>query len=374
VTKSSGGAITVFVYNAFGQLIAEYGGPATNGGVSYLTTDQLGSARVVTNGSKGVIARHDYLPFGEEIPAGEGVNRTPGLGYVTTDDTTQRFTSKERDNESGLDHFGARYFSGAQGRFTSVDPSLAHPSGAQSWNRYTYTLNNPLRLVDPNGAEPVPPQTIYPPPGAREAAFYLRHPVIGSQVGYYERGGTNITTNTIRFATRIGLQETQSGLGTEVNAYRHVLWQAATTTKFGAGIATQIGNAHEDQPHVDLSVRVFRGKDAALEADQTVDLLNNEIGRAIGAANPNASMQQLALLTLDAFHTTGFFESVTNDNGATSIVRRTISDDEYNAARTTIENLNDSGFTADEQAARDAAAAAEANWRALHTKEEDDED
>jgi RHS repeat-associated protein len=63
------------------------------------------------------------------------------------------FTGKERDWETGLDYFGARYFSGAQGRFTSVDPSmlstvLANP---QSWNRYTYALNNPLRYVDPNG-------------------------------------------------------------------------------------------------------------------------------------------------------------------------------------------------------------------------------
>jgi RHS repeat-associated protein len=66
---------------------------------------------------------------------------------------TQRFTGKERDAETGLDYFGARYFSGAQGRFTSVDPSmlstvLANP---QSWNRYTYALNNPLKYVDPNG-------------------------------------------------------------------------------------------------------------------------------------------------------------------------------------------------------------------------------
>jgi RHS repeat-associated protein len=35
---------------------------------------------------------------------------------------SHRFTGKERDEETGLDHFGARYFSGAQGRFTSADP------------------------------------------------------------------------------------------------------------------------------------------------------------------------------------------------------------------------------------------------------------
>ena len=65
------------------------------------------------------------------------------------------FTSKERDAETGLDYFGARYFSSAQGRFTSVDPLMAsaHASNPQSWNRYAYALNNPLRFTDPNGMD-----------------------------------------------------------------------------------------------------------------------------------------------------------------------------------------------------------------------------
>jgi RHS repeat-associated protein len=64
-------------------------------------------------------------------------------------------TSKERDAETGLDYF-ARYYSGAQGRFTAVDPSmkswLFH--NPQSWNRYAYSLNNPLRYIDTNGKWP----------------------------------------------------------------------------------------------------------------------------------------------------------------------------------------------------------------------------
>jgi RHS repeat-associated protein len=71
------------------------------------------------------------------------------------DGIRQRFTQKERDNESGLDYFLARYYSSAQGRFTSVDPSMTsaraiHP---QSWNRYSYTINNPLRYTDPTGLD-----------------------------------------------------------------------------------------------------------------------------------------------------------------------------------------------------------------------------
>jgi RHS repeat-associated protein len=62
-------------------------------------------------------------------------------------------TGKERDAETGLDYFGARYFSGAQGRFTSPDAPLVdqRPEDPQSWNLYSYVRNNPLRFVDRTG-------------------------------------------------------------------------------------------------------------------------------------------------------------------------------------------------------------------------------
>jgi RHS repeat-associated protein len=65
-----------------------------------------------------------------------------------------RFTGKERDAESGLDYFGARYYASSMGRFMSPDPSglaYANPMNPQSFNFYTYALNNPLRFVDPSG-------------------------------------------------------------------------------------------------------------------------------------------------------------------------------------------------------------------------------
>ena len=64
-----------------------------------------------------------------------------------------RFTGKERDAETGLDYFGARYMSSAQGRFTSPDTPFndQHPEDPQSWNLYSYTRNNPLAHVDVNG-------------------------------------------------------------------------------------------------------------------------------------------------------------------------------------------------------------------------------
>src|SRR5437867_1043258 len=74
VKKIDGSGTTIFVYNAGGQLIAEYHNdpvppPAGGGGTSYLTSDHLGSTRVVTKADGTVKARYDYLPFGEELPS-----------------------------------------------------------------------------------------------------------------------------------------------------------------------------------------------------------------------------------------------------------------------------------------------------------------
>jgi hypothetical protein len=59
------------------------------------------------SGSLAHVKRHDYLPFGEEPVSGQGV-RSTALGY-TGDAIRQKFTSKERDIETRLDYFLARY-------------------------------------------------------------------------------------------------------------------------------------------------------------------------------------------------------------------------------------------------------------------------
>jgi len=68
---------------------------------------------------------------------------------------SQKFTSKERDAETGLDFFGARYMSGAMGRWTTPDITFADQNvfDPQSWNLYGYVRNNPLRFIDGNGTQ-----------------------------------------------------------------------------------------------------------------------------------------------------------------------------------------------------------------------------
>jgi RHS repeat-associated protein len=62
-------------------------------------------------------------------------------------------TQKERDTETGLDYFNARYYSSTQGRFTSVDPDNAgaYSGNPQTWNGYSYALNQPMLYSDPDG-------------------------------------------------------------------------------------------------------------------------------------------------------------------------------------------------------------------------------
>lgn len=86
--------------------------------------------------------------------AGIGVKwRANVVGYGGGSGIKQRFTGKERDGETGLDYFGARFLSGAQGRWTSPDKPFAdqRQEDPQSWNLYGYVRNNPLVHVDPTG-------------------------------------------------------------------------------------------------------------------------------------------------------------------------------------------------------------------------------
>jgi RHS repeat-associated protein len=155
VTKTTAAGTTVYVYDPAGNLAAEYGGAGpTVAGPVYLTQDHLGSTRLVSNSANGqpqAIGCHDYLPFGEEIPTGWGRSTVPC--YAQTGDTPIKFTGKERDAETGLDFFEARYYSPAQGRFLSMDPGNAgaNPTDPQTWNGFGYVGNNPLVNTDPDG-------------------------------------------------------------------------------------------------------------------------------------------------------------------------------------------------------------------------------
>ena len=117
----------------------------SSGNLFYYVADSLGTSReIVQAGQNSACYDADFFPYGGEI--------TP---YVNSCPQNYKFTGKERDDESGLDNFGARYNSSNMGRFMSPDPrdasGLAHMTDPQSWNGYSYVRNNPLNATDPTG-------------------------------------------------------------------------------------------------------------------------------------------------------------------------------------------------------------------------------
>jgi RHS repeat-associated protein len=115
----------------------------STGAVHYYLSDHLGSASVITDavGTMPPQEESDYYPYGGEIAITSG------------DPNTYKFTGKERDSESGLDNFGARFDASSLGRFMTPDGPLIYSSkdDPQSWNLYSYVRNNPLNRVDPSG-------------------------------------------------------------------------------------------------------------------------------------------------------------------------------------------------------------------------------
>jgi RHS repeat-associated protein len=149
VTGSSDGVARIVEVEAWGTPAA---GSSTTADIQWLVTDQLGTPRMVFDktGSLANMKRHDYMPFGEELGAGIG-GRTSGIGFGVADGIRQKFTSKERDNETGLDYFLARYYSSTQGRFISADAVVGSALNPQTLNLYAYVHNNPLAFTDPTG-------------------------------------------------------------------------------------------------------------------------------------------------------------------------------------------------------------------------------
>ncbi|MDP2363044.1 MAG: RHS repeat-associated core domain-containing protein [Ignavibacteria bacterium] len=109
------------------------------------------------NKGANIVSAQDYYPFG-----GIMENRSYVTGSNVNDKykpacRTGRFTEKERDVETGYDYFPpGRTYDSELGRWLQVDPMFEKYPG---WSPYNYTLNNPLRFIDPKGMEAV---EVYP--------------------------------------------------------------------------------------------------------------------------------------------------------------------------------------------------------------------
>lgn len=138
-TDLSGNVLEDYIF-LNGQRIARR--DAATNVVHFYFSDHLGSHAVVENDSGTSCEQDvDYYPYG-------GVEHD----YCTTPVAQNyKFTGKERDAESGLDNFGARYDSSSLGRFQTPDPLGGKLINPQTLNKYAYVANNPINFTDPTG-------------------------------------------------------------------------------------------------------------------------------------------------------------------------------------------------------------------------------
>ena len=156
VAVATGQVTRVMVYDAAGDLVAEYGGIVFTNGTQYVMSDQQGSTRLTMAsapvGGQLVLGRQDYLPFGEEV-AGSVGPRAGGAGYSQATGPRQKYAGMEVDDATGMSHTPWREFDSMSARWTAPDPygGSMDPSSPQSFNRYGYVNNDPVNKVDPTG-------------------------------------------------------------------------------------------------------------------------------------------------------------------------------------------------------------------------------
>lgn len=139
--EEKNGQILFHIY-AGGQLVCTFDSTGTNV-FQYYHPTVLTSTSVQTDTNGNPIQRFEYSAFGQS-------RYTQGTSAFAP---SRRYTGQVLDDDTGLYYYNFRYYDPQLGRFIQPDNIIPDLSNPQSWNRYTYCVNSPLRFTDPSGHE-----------------------------------------------------------------------------------------------------------------------------------------------------------------------------------------------------------------------------
>lgn len=135
----------------------------------FFIKDHLGTINVTIDTTNAVVNAKDVDMWGHRMSSRE---------YTSSVNNEYIFTGKERDDDTGLDYFGARYYDSRIGRWYGVDPLM---DKHYDFNPYNYVLNSPLKIVDPDGKDPI-------------LIFYPNWEIVGTQ-GEFGHAGILLVDN-----------------------------------------------------------------------------------------------------------------------------------------------------------------------------------
>ena len=214
---------TLFHVFAGSQQICTFepGSPMMGGNVStnvgyYYHEDNLNSSSALSSSSGSQLEVDAYYPFGRTLTA------SPQASFKVS----RQFTGQIKDDETGLYYYNARYYDPELGRFIQADTLIPDLSNPQSYNRYSYVRNNPLRYTDPDGHGPIADapfnadtlkssyQLMTMPDTGWNKAWEIPVGVIGMAAGAADAafnvasfGGKGVVEGGIKEGLKVGLKE-----------------------------------------------------------------------------------------------------------------------------------------------------------------------
>ena len=195
----------------------------------YHHTDHLSGASVDTNENGDILQLTDYYPYGDER-----IEDT-----LTDFHNDYTYTGKERDEDTKLLYYEARYYNSHIGRFISIDPWSGDITDPQSLNKYAYVRNNPLKYMDPDGKETVSAEgiacllvcvggAVHRDTESGDISYSI---TFGGGVSAYAEGGISVSTSN------------PPENGYSANGFIGVEGEAAV--KFGSGVNVGVASSNE---------------------------------------------------------------------------------------------------------------------------------